>query len=75
MNKKYTICLTCGKVQPRTDINEVMNNKYIFLKKKIRCPYCEEETKQAATKNIKSLVKKLVPTNNRDQEILYLIGR
>ncbi len=75
MNKKYTICLTCGKVQVRTDINEKLNNKYIFLKKKIRCPYCEEETKQAATKNIKSLVKKLVPTNNKDQEILYLIGR
>ena len=75
MNKKYTICLTCGTVQTRTDINEQLNNKYIFLKKKIKCPHCEEETKQAATKNIKSLVKKLVPTNTKDQEILYLIGR
>ena len=75
MSKKYTICLTCGTVQPRTDINEVMNNKYVLLKKKIKCPYCEMETKQAATKNIKELVKKLVPENSKDQKILYLIGR
>ena len=75
MNKINTICLSCGKVQVRTDIFEDLTDKYIILTKKKMCPRCERETKQIATKNIKTLVKKLDQTNNQDNKILSLIER
>ena len=71
MNKVNTICLSCGKVQVRTDIVENLNDKYVVLSKKIMCPRCNRETKQAATKNIKTLVKKLDPA--KDKLLLRII--
>lgn len=75
MNKINTICLSCGKVQVRTDIMEELNDKYIILTKKKVCPRCNRETKQIATKNVKTLIKKLDQTNSQDKKILSLIGR
>ena len=75
MNKTYIICLSCGKVQVRTDILEDLNNKYIILSKRIMCPSCGRETKQIATKNIKTLNEKIDENNKRDIQILNLIKR
>ena len=75
MNKINTICLCCGKVQVRTDIIVELNEKYIVLDKKKMCPRCERETKQIATKSVKTLVKKLDTSNNQDKKVLNLIGR
>jgi hypothetical protein len=75
VNKVKTICLSCGKVQVRTDIIEELNDKYIILTQKKMCPKCQRETKQVATKNIKTLVKKLDISNNQDKKVLSLIGR
>ena len=75
MNKAYTFCLNCGKLQVRTDILENLNDTYIILDKKIKCPKCSKSTKHAATKNIKTLSKKINKENKRDRQILNLIGR
>lgn len=76
MNKKYTICLSCGQVQIRTDINKEIKNKYIVLNKKM-CPNCGLNTKQVATKNIKLLKKELNINrlNSLDEQLYYLIQR
>lgn len=75
MNKIYIICLSCGNVQVRTDILEDLNDKYIILSKKKMCPKCGRETKQVATRNIKTLSKKLDENNKRDKQIINLIKR
>lgn len=76
MNKKYLICLDCGNVQVRTDINKIINNKYILLSSKYYCPNCDTNTKQVATNNIKVLKKSLVDsTNNLDNQLSFLLGR
>ena len=75
MKKGNIICLACGNVQVRTDIIESLNDKYIILDKKKMCPRCHRETKQIATKNVKTLVKKLDTSNGQDKKVLSLIGR
>ena len=75
MNKIYIICLSCGKVQLRTDIMEELNDKYIVLANKLMCPRCNHETVQAATKDIKTLSKKLDINNSKDRRIFNLIKR
>ena len=74
-DKKYLICLACGTVQVRTDIEKIMDNKYKLLKNNYRCPYCNKETSHVATNNIHILEKTLVPKNNMDKRVLSLIGR
>jgi len=77
MNKINTICLTCGKVQIRTDIFEDINGIYINLKKPRMCPRCERTTKHIATKRVQTLRVKLEEKNNSSSEnhILELIKR
>ena len=75
-NKAYTICLNCGKVQIRTDIEKEIKDKYIVLDKKINCPICSANTKVAVTNNIKILKKELLVSHNNkmDNHLLELIG-
>ena len=75
-NKNYTICLNCGAVQIRTDIEKVIGDRYIVLDKKVNCPKCNTNAKLVATKNIKILKKKLLesPNNKMDNHLLELIG-
>lgn len=75
MSKISTICLTCGKVQVRTDIIENINGKYIELKEKIMCPRCKIKTKQVSTKNINNLRKQLEesPSDTLDGYLIKLI--
>lgn len=75
-SKTYTICLTCGKVQIRTDIEKELIDKYIVLDKKINCPNCCSVTKVVATKNIKILKKELQDNGKTqmDNHLLKLIG-
>jgi len=78
MSKINIICLRCGKVQPRTDVIEDINNdKYITLQKKFSCPNCRIKTNQIATKNIQELRKELEnnPNNSLDGYVLKLIKR
>lgn len=76
MNKMYLICLNCGNVQVRTDINEQLNGKYTLIRSKIICPKCCELTKQVETKNISVLKKKLSrnPRTEMDNYISSLIS-
>ena len=77
MSKINTICLTCGKVQIRTDVLENITGMYVNLKKPRMCPRCERTTKQIATKRVQTLRVKLEEqTNNSlDKHILELIKR
>ena len=76
MNKKYLICLNCGNVQVRTDINKVIANKYVLLDSKYNCSKCEANTKQVATNNIKILKKSIADSNNSlDNQIYSLLSR
>lgn len=77
MNKKNVICLSCGKVQVRTDINIQIDKNYVFLKGKHHCPTCDTFTSHIATKDIKSLRKKLNDNclNKQDEKVLSLIKR
>ena len=77
MNKVNTICLSCGKVQIRTNLNIIENKNYVFLKGKYHCPNCESFTSHIATKNVKILRKKLIENCERQQDnkILELIKR
>ena len=76
MEKIYTICLSCGKVQLRTDIVvELANKTYIFLDKKMMCPKCNKPTQFIATKDIKKLKKSLANSNNKlEQKLNNYIG-
>ena len=71
MDKAYTICLSCGIVQLRTDIVEDLNNKnYVFLDKKMICPKCHKTPQFIATKDIKKLRKVVTnSTSKLDQKI------
>lgn len=75
-NKNYTICLKCGTVQVRTDIEKIIKDKYIVLDKKIDCPHCNTKTKTAVTKNIKVLRKTLEDSHKTqmDKHLYELIG-
>lgn len=77
MTKMYTICLRCGNVQIRTDINETMIDKYIILEKERKCPKCHIKTKHVATLNIDKLRKELEdnPNRNIDGYLLKLIKK
>lgn len=77
MTKINTICLSCGKVQVRTDLNIIENKNYVFLKGKQHCPNCESFTPHVATKDIKVLRKKLTENCERgqDKKVLELIKR
>lgn len=75
MSKINIICLSCGKVQVRTDIMDNVSDTYIILDKKKMCPRCQRETKQVATKNVKTLAKRLDMSNSQDKKVLSLIGR
>lgn len=77
MNKKNVICLNCGKVQIRTDLNIQTDKNYVFLKAKYHCPNCDTFTSHIATKDIKSLRKRLTINNinEQDRKILNLISR
>ena len=77
MSKINTICLTCGKVQIRTDIIDNINGMYINLKKPRMCPICERNTKHIATKKVQTLRVKLEEKteNSSEKHILELIKR
>lgn len=76
MNKTYNICLTCGNVQLRTDIDAIINGNYKMINEKIYCPRCRKNTKSAVTKNIKILKKELTDNTKTqmDNHLLELIG-
>ena len=75
MNKNYIICLKCGSVQVRTDIDEVLADKtYALVNKEILCPKCRTNSQFVATKDIKKLRVALNNSSNRtDQKILSYV--
>ena len=75
--KKNVICLRCGSVQVRTDIEDILTDRYIILKKKNMCPRCKIDTNFIATNNIESLRKKLEenPDRKLDSYILKLVKK
>ena len=77
MSKINTICLTCGKVQIRTDVLDNITGKYVFLKQTRMCPKCERTTKHIATKKVQNLRTKLEEktVNSSEKHILELIKR
>ena len=75
MNKTYIICLSCGNVQLRTDIEKIIGDKYIFLDKKMICPKCNDKTKVIATKNIAKLKTELVKDESRFSKKLLNLMR
>lgn len=77
MNKQNVICINCGKVQIRTDLNIQIDKNYVFLKAKYHCPNCATFTSHIVTKNVKVLRKKLVTSckTKQDEKILNLISR
>lgn len=77
MSKINIICLTCGKVQIRTDVVENINGMYINLKKPRMCPGCQSPTKHIATKKVQVLRGKLEEktSNQSEKHILELIKR
>lgn len=58
-NKMYTMCLTCGMVQVRTDIDYEIDNKYILLPISVRCPKCNKLAASIGTRDIKAVKKSL----------------
>lgn len=64
-------------VQVRTDLNVIIENKYIKLTKKIICPKCQIKTEQIATKDIVNLRNQLKKEINQVQDtfVLKLINR
>lgn len=76
-NKKNIICLRCGNVQIRTDIEEVITGSYITLDKKKMCPKCRENTNFIATNNIQELRKQLEqnPSKPIDSYLLKLVKK
>ena len=77
MPKQNIICLSCGTVQVRTDIDMFENQKYVFLKGKHRCPKCNSFTNHLATSDVGELRKKLTKNceNSKDKKVLELIKR
>lgn len=77
MTKKNIICLRCGKVQIRTDIEEDIGDRYVTLDKKRMCPKCNRNTNFIATNNIQTLRKQLEenPYYELDSYILKLIKK
>lgn len=77
MTKSNIICINCGNVQIRTDINFQTDKNYVFLKGKHKCPICTSFTSQVATKDVKILRKKLTESciTNQDKKVLELIQR
>lgn len=75
--KKQVICLRCGKVQIRTDIESPLTDRYIILKKKNMCPKCKINTNFIATNNIENLRRKLEENPNKelDSYILKLVKK
>ena len=59
MNRQMAICLRCGNVQVRTDLEQISSSSYIVLKRNLFCPKCQMETRQVATKDVKILKKQL----------------
>lgn len=74
-NKKYTLCLNCGKAQVRTDIEDIIEKNYVQLEKtQIICPGCIGR-RHVATTNIKELVNALDSKKDMtdlDRRVLYL---
>lgn len=77
MNNTNIICLRCGTVQVRTDIEEEIQDRYIILKDKKECPKCKRIVTHIATTNIQNLRKQLEQNPNKklDRYILKLIKR
>ncbi len=75
MNKQEAICLRCGTVQVRTDLEEIGNFPYMILETPILCPKCRIQTRHVATKDIKVLKKQLADSIYRplDIHIFHLI--
>lgn len=75
--KKQIICLRCGTIQVRTDIENTLTDRYIILKNKNMCPRCKIDTNFIATNNIESLRKKLEenPDKKLDSYILKLVKK
>ena len=70
MQKGYTICLGCGSVQIRTDIDEVLDNKsYVLIKNNKMCSKCHKVQQFIATKDIKKLRKSLNQTHTLEQRL------
>lgn len=57
--KTYIMCLTCGAVQIRTDIEDKIEENYTLIKKEIHCPKCNKKVNVIGTYNIKTLEKRL----------------
>ena len=79
-NKKNLICLACGTVQTRTDIEKIMGDDYKLSKGEYICPCCNKITSHVVTNNIHVLRKNLgskkeQERNKMDERILCLIRR
>ena len=76
-NKKHIICLRCGTVQVRTDIEDIINDQYIILDRKMACPKCGRNTNFIATNNIQELRKHLEknPSGDLDSYVLKLVKK
>ena len=60
MTKISTICLKCGNVQTVENMEEIMNDYYIVLDKKMFCPNCQRKTDFIATKDIENLKENII---------------
>ena len=74
-NRKYTLCLDCGKVQVRTDIIDIIKDHYVRITETdLICPGCIGK-RHIATDDMKGLVKDLSSKQNMtslDKRVLFL---
>ncbi len=77
MTKISTICLKCGKVQTVENMEEIMNDYYIILDKKMFCPNCQRKTDFIATKDIENLKENIEknPSEALDSYIIKLLKK
>ncbi len=71
MSQKYTICLSCGKVQFKKDVVDTIGNKiYVINKDKFMCPKCHKETQSMETKDLDKLKMILLRSPNQVEKKL-----
>ncbi len=71
-----TICLRCGKISITDNISSKIEDRYVVLDKKSKCPKCKIETMHIATEYDKKTLRKQVESNPNkllDSYILKLI--
>ena len=71
MSQKYTICISCGKVQYKTDVVDNIGTKiYVLSKNKVMCPKCHKEIQVMETKDINKVKMILLRSPNQIEKKL-----